>query len=597
MSNTYKKHHRISSKPEKAKNAKNTLKRVVQYIRKYLWKLSLSSILIILSIVVTVFATRLIGICIDRYIATFDFSGLKEICGLLLLLYFIAAMSMWLQGRLMIQTSQGVVAQIRKELFDKLQMLPLKYFDSKTHGELMSRVTNDVDIISTSLNSGFSQILQSIFTLITTLGMMFFLSPILTFVSLITLPVLMITTKQITKHSRKQFAKRQKVLGDLNGFIEEIISGQKVVKVFAKEEDQIEQFTLKNNKLLSASLKAEIYSGLLNPIFIALNNVTYTIIVVVGAFMILKNQAISLGIISNFIIYSKQISRPINELATQFNSIMSAIAGAERVFEVLDEDIEPNDISNAYDLKKVQGDVRFSGVSFSYVNNHKILKDINLEAKKGQTIALVGPTGAGKTTIINLLTRFYDVDVGKIFIDEYDIQTLKRASLRKAIGMVLQDTFLFTGSIKENIRYGNLNASDQEIIKAAKLANAHSFIEDLSEGYETVLADGGQNLSQGQRQMISIARVILKNPSILILDEATSNIDTRTEAKIQEAMENVMVGKTNFVIAHRLSTIKNADLIAVIQHGEIIEKGTHEELLEEKGYYYNLNKSQFGFKN
>jgi ATP-binding cassette subfamily B protein len=457
----------------------------------------------------------------------------------------------------------------------------------------MSRVTNDVDNISMSLNSSISQVFQSGLTLIGTLAMMLYLSIPLTIATVITIPIMLIATKAITSRSRRYYKEKQERLGNLNGFIEEIISGQKVVKVFCQEEETTKSFSKRNTDLLQVGVRAEIFSGMIGPIMMALNNVTYAIVVAGGGLMMVMGLPITLGTISNFIIYSKQFTRPLNELANQVNAMMAAFAGAERVFEVLDETEESKDTPESVELKEVKGDVVFTNVNFSYEEGHPILKEINLYAKPGQTIALVGPTGAGKTTIINLLTRFYDIDNGTIAIDGHDIKEIKRKNVRSNLGIVLQDTYLFTDTIRENIRYGRLNATDEEIFEAAKLANAHEFIRRLPDGYDTVLSDGGGNLSQGQRQMLAISRAILANPSILILDEATSSVDTRTELKIQEAMQNLMKGRTNFVIAHRLSTIRNADLIAVINHGEIIERGNHEELMQKKGFYYSLYRNQF----
>lgn len=579
--------------PKKPKDTMKTLSRLLKYLNKYWFYIFISVISIAFITLGTVYATRLIGVAIDRHIATADLKGLVKVCATLLAIYLGTSLCTWLQNYLLLLVGQNVVATIRKEIFEKIQRLPLKYFDSTTHGELMSRVTNDVDNISMALNSSISQVFQSVLTIVGTLAMMIYLSIPLTISAIVTIPIMFVATKAVTSRSRKYYKEKQQRLGKLNGHIEEIISGQKVVKVFCQEEEMTETFSKRNTDLLEVGVRAEIFSGMIGPIMMALNNMTYAIVVATGGLMMVLGWPMTLGTISNFIIYSKQFARPLNELANQVNSMMAAFAGAERVFEVLDETEEPKDTTDSIDFKEVEGEVVLSNVNFSYEEGHPILKEVNLYAKPGQTIAFVGPTGAGKTTIINLLTRFYDIDAGSITIDGHDIKQIKRNSLRSSLGIVLQDTYLFTDTIKENIRYGRLNATDGEIKEAAKLANAHEFIKRLPDGYDTVLADGGGNLSQGQRQMLAIARAILANPSVLILDEATSSVDTRTEVKIQEAMHNLMKGRTNFVIAHRLSTIKDADLIAVVNHGEIIERGNHDELMAKKGFYFNLYSNQF----
>ena len=586
-------HHAAMMAHGKPENTKKTILRLCKYLIRF-WPMILIAIICnLITAVGTVFATRLIGVAIDTYITVFDFDGLFKICITLLVFYLCSSIATWLQSYLMLKVGQETVATLRNEIFKKFQKLPLSYFDKTTHGELMSRVTNDVDNVSQMLNNSVSQILQSILTILGTFFMMLYLSIPLTIATVVTVPMIMFATKWVMTHSRKYFKEKQERLGDLNGHIEEIISGQKVVKVFCRENEEIEKFNGLNSKLLNVSIRAEIFSGSIGPIMTALNNMTYAVVVAVGGILMVTGSAMTLGIISNFIIYSKQFARPLTELAGQANMIMSAMAGAERVFEVLDETEEVKDASDAYEMGEIEGDVVLTDVNFSYEKGHPILKNVNLYARPGQTIAFVGPTGAGKTTIINLLTRFYDIESGTITIDGHDIYKTTRNSLRSALSIVLQDTYLFTDSIKENIRYGRLNSTDEEIIEAAKLANAHEFIRRLPDGYDTKLIDGGGNLSQGQRQMISIARAILANPSVLILDEATSSVDTRTEVKIQEAMHNLMKGRTNFVIAHRLSTIKDADLIAVVNHGEIIERGNHQQLMEKKGFYYNLYTNQF----
>ena len=578
----------------KPKNTAKTLKRLLRYLNRYWLQIIATLICICFTTIGTLIATRLIGTAIDEYIPVFDFVGLGRICLVMTVIYVCSSLFTWVHMYLMLQMAQNIVTAIRKEMFEKLQRLPLKYFDSTTHGELMSRVTNDVENISNALNGSVSQLMQGTLTFISTLGMMLYLSVPLTIATIIIIPVMLFTTCAVAKRAKRQFKERQKKLGDLNGKIEEIISGQKVVKVFHREDKEIEIFSDLNSDLLETSIKAEIYSGVVGPIMTALNNLSYAIVVGAGGFMmVLGYGGVTLGTISNFIIYSRQFTRPLNELASQVNTIMSALAGAERVFELLDETEETEDRAEAVELNEAEGDILFDDVYFSYDEGHPILKDINLYARPGQTIAFVGPTGAGKTTIINLLTRFYDIDAGRIQVDGHDIYNIKRRNLRSLLGIVLQDTYLFTASIRENIRYGRLDATEEEIVQAAKLANAHEFIRRLPDSYDTKLIDGGGNLSQGQRQMLAIARAILANPKILILDEATSSVDTRTEAKIQEAMNTLMKGRTNFVIAHRLSTIKNADLIAVIDGGKIIERGNHEQLMEKKGFYYTLYSNQF----
>ena len=581
----------------KPKNTGKTILRLCGYLVRF-WPLILISVICIaLTTLGTVYATSLIGVAIDKYISVFDFAGLWRICLELLLIYLTASFATWLYSYLMLKVGQETVATLRREIFEKFQRLPLKYFDKTTHGELMSRVTNDVDNISMCLNSSISQILQSILTVIGTFAMMLYLSIPLTIATIVTIPLMLLVTKWVTSHSRKYFKAKQEELGKLNGHIEEIISGQKVVKVFSREEEEIHKFEKLNDALLAKSVRAEVFSGSIGPIMTAINNMTYAIVVAVGGILMVIGNGMTLGIISNFIIYSKQFARPLTELANQVNTILSAMAGAERVFEVLDEEEEKPDAPDAYEMGEIEGDVELKDVSFSYEKGHPILKHINLYARPGQTIAFVGPTGAGKTTIINLLTRFYDIDSGSITIDGHDIYQTKRDSLRSALSIVLQDTYLFTDSIKENIRYGRLDARKDEIISAAKMANVHHYIRTLTKGYDSLINEEANNISQGEKQLLTIARAILKDPQILILDEATSSVDTRLERRLQEAMHRVMQGRTSFVIAHRLSTIRDADMILVLKDGDIVEQGTHEELLEKKGMYEKLYHSQFAGQN
>lgn len=577
---------------QKPKNTKDTLKRLWNTISGQRIKLVIVTVFVILSTLANLLGTWLVGFSIDNFISKSDFNGLFKILIVLTFVYILGAVLNRIQIVLSVKISQTVVTDLRKHLFEKFQLLPLKFFDTTPHGDLMSRATNDIDTIANSLNTSISQLISSLITIIGSLFFMLVLSPILTVVALVSLPIFFAITSFITKRSKVFFKNQQDMLGSLNAKIEETIPSQKVVKVFVKENDEIKKFEKLNNALNKVGIKAQIFSGLMGPVSTMINGINFALISCVGAILAIYNL-ISVGGITSFVMYTKQFSRPFNELANQYNTLLLALVGAERVFNVLDEKPEPADKDNAVELGNIKGDVDLKNVTFSYTDEKVILKNINLSAKSGQTIALVGPTGAGKTTIINLLTRFYDIQKGEITIDNINIQDIKRNSLRKSLGIVLQDTYLFTGTIMDNIKYGNLNATEQEIKEAAILANAHEFIRRLPDGYNTILTEDDDSLSQGQKQMIAIARAILANPSILILDEATSNVDTRTEVKIQNAMLNLMKGRTSFVIAHRLSTIRNADLIAVINNGEIIERGNHKELLSKKGFYYNLYMNQF----
>lgn len=584
--------HGMMGPPAKAKDAKGTLKRLWGYLAPQRRALLAVFGCVLFSSGISLAGPYLIGVAIDNYILPGDFQGLLRLCLLMLALYLSASGVTWLQNHLMIEAGQKTVWTIRRRLFEKVQTLPLKFFDSRSHGELMSRLTNDVDNISNTLSNSITQVFSSGITLAGTLIAMLMLSPLLTLFSVLVIPIMGLSTQAIAKRTRKFFSEQQKVLGDLNGFVEETISGQRVVKVFTQEEAMMADFSEKNQRLKGIGIRAQVFSGLIPPLMNVINNLSFAIIAVAGGWLALRD-VITVGIIASFITYSRQFTWPLNELANQFNMVQSGIAGAERVFEVMDEDPEPEDAADAKAPTDIKGSVDFSGVDFGYTSEIKVLKDIHLKVRPGQTIALVGPTGAGKTTIINLLTRFYDIDGGSISIDGADIRTIQRDRLRSLLGIVLQDTYLFSESVRENIRYGRLNATDAEVEEAAKLANAHPFISRLSEGYDTVLSDDGGNLSQGQRQLLAIARAILADPAILILDEATSSVDTRTEVHIQEAMLTLMEGRTCFVIAHRLSTIRNADAIVVIDDGRILEQGTHEELLQRRGFYHDLYMSQF----
>jgi ATP-binding cassette subfamily B multidrug efflux pump len=572
--------------------SKGTVKRLLEYISRKRGKLIIIFVLVVLSAIFNVIGPYLIGKAIDDYIIPKNFKGLAVMLLFMAVVYFLGVITTWLQNYAMIGVAQDTVKNLRKDLFEKLQTLPLSFFDTRSHGDIMSRLTNDVDNVSNTLNSSVTSIFSSIITLVGTFFMMLYLNLALTAITVITVPTMIFVTKKIAKKTRAYFNEQQAELGKINGFIEETISGQKVVKVFNREQKGISEFENHNRNLRNIGIRAQSFSGIVGPISNMLNNITYALIAGVGGYLALKGW-ITIGIIASFINYAKQFGFPINNIANQYNLIQTALSGAERVFEVMDEEPELEDIQGAYDLKNSAGQVELKEVTFSYKKGRTTLKNVNISVEAGKTIALVGPTGAGKTTIINLLTRFYDIDRGKILIDGQDICNIKRNSLRSALGIVLQETYLFSASVRENIRYGKLDATDEEIERAAKVANAHTFISRLQNGYDTILNEDGSNLSQGQKQLISIARAILADPSILILDEATSSVDTRTEVHIQEAMIKLMNGRTSFVIAHRLSTIRNADSILVVNDGEIIERGSHEQLLNKKGFYYKLYNSQF----
>lgn len=571
----------------KPKDMKRTLLRLWSYLRRRRLELLGVLFFVLIASSLSLASPYLIGMAIDRYIIPGDLRGLLLFSLALLGVYITASISTLMQFHLMIGVAQRTVQEIRKDVFDHIQKLPLSFFDTRQRGDLMSRVTNDVDNISNTLSTSAVQIFSSCLILAGALAMMLWLSPQMTLITLATVPLMLLLTGKIAQKTLQHFTEQQRFLGELNSLIEETISGQRAVKVFGREQKQIERFAGLNTLLKEAGIRALAFSGVIPPLMNALSNINLAIIAAAGGWLALKG-VITVGTIASFINYSKQFGRPLNELANQFNLLQSAIAGAERVFEILDEEPEAEDPPDAVALEKPAGAVEFRNVYFSYKKGTPVLKDINLSVKPGQTVALVGPTGAGKTTIVNLLTRFYDIDSGQITIDGIDIRRIKRSSLRSQLGIVLQDTYLFSDTVRENIRYGRLNATDAEVEEAARLANAESFILRLPHGYETLITDGGANLSQGQRQLIAIARAILADPAILILDEATSSVDTRTEKQIQEAMLKLMQGRTTFVIAHRLSTVRSADLIAVINNGEIVEKGRHEELLQARGFYYSL---------
>ncbi|GAB6087514.1 ABC transporter ATP-binding protein [Alkaliphilus crotonatoxidans] len=583
---------RFAKNKVKLKNPKGTAMRLLGYLGNKKKAMLLAFLLAFISTIVNIVGTRFNGYTIDHFIALGNLSGLARICVTLAVIYLISAISIFFQNRLMVGFANQTAAEIRRDLYQNMQQLPLSYFDTHSSGDLMSRLTNDVDNINMTLSQSIPQLFSGVIMITGMLVAMLLLSPLLTLIGLAATPLMFLLTRLIVKAAQPYFVRQQEELGKLNGYIEEMVSGQKAVLLFSQEEKVKRQFASINRSLTKTAVLAQGLSGFMGPVNNFINNLTYVAIAVGGGFMVLKGTGITVGIVFTFILYMRNFTRPINEILNTFNTIQSALAGAERVFEVIDEPKE-KDEPKALSPDHFDGQVIFENVCFSYTNDKPILKNINLLADKGQTIAIVGPTGSGKTTIINLLTKFYDIDSGKILIDGININQIKRESLRKTISVVLQDTFLFSESVMENIRYGRLTATDEEVIEAARMANAHSFIKQLPQGYNTVLSDNGSNLSHGQRQLLAIARAILSRSSILILDEATSSIDTRTEIAIQKAMLTLMEGKTTFVIAHRLSTIRNADLILAIKDGRIIEQGTHDALLTKEGFYAQLYYSQF----
>lgn len=579
---------------EKPKNSGKTLKRLWGYLNRHKAGLVIVFISVLASSLLSLAGPYYVGKAVDIMAAgkgKVDFVKLWNIVITLIGVYLAGTFFSWLQIFVMSRVSQDTVRDLRKELFAKLQTLSLRYFDARPHGEIMSRLTNDVENINTTLSQSVTQLFSSSITVIGSLVMMISMSPLLTLLALLIIPIGLLVTSKISNNTRKAFSAQQTELGALNGYVEEAVSGQRVVKAFGREQAEIAEFDTINTRLKTAGTSAQIYSGLVPPLMNFINNISYLVVAAAGGALAIAGR-FTVGVVAAFLNYSKQFARPINEIANQYNQIQSAIAGAERVFEVLDEVPEIVDAPDAVALENIKGDVQFRHVDFSYKKNESVLRDINIHATPGQTIALVGPTGAGKTTIVNLLTRFYDIDSGSILVDGHDIRTLKKDSLRRSLGIVLQDTYLFNGTVRENIRYGRLDATDEEVEAAARACEADEFIRHLSNGYETVLGEDGGSLSQGQRQILAIARVVLANPSILILDEATSSVDTRTEVNIQKAMLALMSGRTSFVIAHRLSTIRGADSILVIDHGQIVEQGTHAELLKANGAYAALSNAQ-----
>ena len=602
----------------KPKNMRGTLRKLMRYLGRYKAHLALVVILLFISSACTVGGSYLIKPLINDYILPGDFPGLAKMLGVMALVYIVGAVCSFGYARIMVHVSQNTVAKIRADLFDKMQGLPLKYFDAHTHGELMSRYTNDIETVSEALNNSFASVISCSLNFLGTIAMMLVLSPVLTLITFGALAVILAVVKAVGGRSRQYFAAQQKAVGEVNGYIEEMIEGQKVIKVFNHESAAKEGFDQRNEAYRQAGTRAQIYAGIMMPVMGNLSYINYAVTCCVGGLLAIRSG--DLGGLAAFLQYTRQVSQPITQISQQVNTILSAVAGAERVFEVMEAQpevdegkvtlvrvtegrdgslAEANFDTGAWAWKKpdgelapLRGDVRFDHVVFGYDEDQTVLHGISLFAKPGQKIAFVGSTGAGKTTITNLINRFYEIRSGTITYDGIDVRDIEKDSLRRSLGVVLQDTHLFTGTVADNIRYGRLEATDEEVEAAARLAGADGFIRHLPHGYQTVLSGDGGSLSQGERQLLNIARAACANPPVLILDEATSSIDTRTEKLIEKGMDRLMAGRTVFVIAHRLSTVRNAKAIMVLEQGEIIERGDHDDLIAQHGRYYQLYTGQ-----
>ena len=596
----------IRGPAEKAKDFKGTMKTLASYLAKYKLSIIIVFIFAIGSVTFSVIGPKILGKATTEIFnglvskvsgsgKGIDFDAIKKILISLIILYVISTVFSFVQGFVMSGISQKVAYNLRDELVKKLNILPMKYFDTKTHGEVLSRFTNDIDTLAQSLNQSLTQIITSITTLVGVFIMMLSISVVMTFSALIVIPISLFLISFIIKRSQKFFKSQQEFLGQVNGQVEELYGGHTVVQAFNREEESIKEFNKINDKLYDSAWKSQFLSGTMQPLMMFVGNLSYVIVSILGGYLVIKNK-IEVGDIQSFIQYVRSFNQPISQMAQISNQLQSTAAAAERVFEFLNEEEEDVTVENPISIEGLQGRIDFQNVRFGYDENRTIIKDFTAHVKPGQKVALVGPTGAGKSTMIKLLMRFYDVNSGAILVDGHNIKDFNRSELRELFGMVLQDTWLFSGSIKENIRYGRLDATDEEVIEASKAAHVHHFIKTLPDGYNMLLNEESSNISQGQKQLLTIARAILADPKILILDEATSSVDTRTELLIQKAMDNLMEGRTSFVIAHRLSTIRDADLILVINDGDIVEQGNHEELLAKNGFYANLYNSQFAEK-
>ena len=571
----------------KAKDLSGTLKRLWIYLSERKGRLVLVLAMVFISSGLALLGPFMIGTAIDTFIERPANTAWLYFLVALGVVYMLHSLTLWLQNIWMIRIAQETVYRMRLDLFRHLHRLSIRFFSKRQHGELMSRFTNDIDNVSSTLNSSVIQVFSSILTLVGTIIVMLLLSPMLTLLTFLVVPLMVLGMRAITRRTGPLFKEQQRNLGELNGYVEETLSGQRIIKAFSQEQRVMNQMSQHNEMIRQSGFWSQTISGFIPKLMNSLNNLSFALIAGVGGILAIRGE-ISIGVIVIFVEYARQFTRPLNDLANQWNTMLSAIAGAERVFEILDEEDEEKDESKGMLLDEVKGAVSFSNVSFAYDEGMATLRDVSFEASPGEMIALVGPTGAGKTSLIQLLARFYEIDHGGITIDGHDIRTIRRDNLRSHMAFVLQDSFLFEGTIRDNIRYGKLTASDEEVEVAARLANAHFFIERMSDGYDKLLKHGGAGISQGQKQLIAIARAMLADPSILILDEATSSIDTVTEIKIQEGLQRLMEGRTSFVIAHRLNTIRKADQILVLKDGQLIERGTHEELLKKNGFYNSL---------